>query len=59
MEITLQFVKMDLKLKDVQNLEQYRFTGTVYQIIISEAAKKEFFKHQVIADLRLKTQKRK
>ena len=49
----LLFVKMDLKRKDVQNLERCQHTGTVYQIVMLEAVK-ENIKHQVIKDLRLK-----
>lgn len=50
----LLFVKTDLKLKDVQNLELCQHIGTAYQIVTSEAAKEDFFKHQVIEYLRLK-----
>jgi len=38
---------MDLKLKDVLNLERCRHIGTASQIIISEAVKRDFLKHQV------------
>mgnify|MGYP003574866726 FL=1 len=49
----LLFVKMDLKRKDVQNLERCQHIGTAYQIVMLEAVK-ENIKHQVIKDLRLK-----
>ena len=37
----LLFVKTDLKLKDVQNLELCQRIGTAFQVIMSEAAKEE------------------
>jgi len=54
MEIMLQFVKTDLKLRDVQNLELCQRTGTVFQIVTSVVAERKIFKHQVMANLRLK-----
>ena len=37
------FVRLDLKLKDVPNLEQYQHTGAVCQIVMSEAVNKNKF----------------